>query len=99
MCEFPCSGNSTFDHCGLTGGLPNRLGFAIQNLVDTQIDVSNAVPCDSKDVAAALERVIDRFTLHYWRVTAQDPVRKSEINALLIGKRSANPILNPLTLC
>ena len=22
MCEFPCSGNSTLDHCGLTGGLP-----------------------------------------------------------------------------
>lgn len=66
----------------------NRLGFAIQNLVDTQIDVSNAVPCDSKDVAAALERVIDRFTLHYWRVTAQDPVRKSEINALLTGSKN-----------
>lgn len=20
--KFPCRGNSTFDHCGLTGGLP-----------------------------------------------------------------------------
>lgn len=55
----------------------NRLGFAIQNLTTT--NPSNALELDD------LNHIISKFTCHYWQVTSNKIIKKSDIEPLIEG--------------
>ena len=59
----------------------NRLGFAIQNLVETNFTSDSTV--------LDLAKVISRFSCHYWKIV-DAPMRKSQAEPLLAGTKT-NP--------
>jgi hypothetical protein len=58
----------------------NRLGFAIQNLKETNKFHPNN--------AEELKEIISRFTCFYWQVTSPSPIKKSFIDLALTGRKN-----------
>ena len=58
----------------------NRLGFAIQNLIDTNsLDDLNL---------ASLNTIISKFNIHYWQISFDKPIRKSQVEPLIEGTKN-----------
>ena len=67
----------------------NRLGFAIQNLVNTN-------PKGSLDLQQ-LNEIISKFTCHYWQISLSSPIQKSRIKMDLEGT-NAEPGLEKIVI-
>jgi len=58
----------------------NRLGFAIQNLKNTNKVRPNKIE--------ELNEILSRFTCHYWQVESNIPIKKTFINPVLQGSNA-----------
>lgn len=58
----------------------NRLGFAIQNLIDT----NSLADLDLE----SFYKIISKFSIHYWQISFNKPVRKSQVEPLIEGTKN-----------